>query len=444
MGLYLNESGVLTPIAGRGDLTAIRSEMSYLGAKNFINNTSISETDGKVQYTVNPDKSISINILSALSANAGRIVGYVNVEAGVTYILTGGVSNKVRIDLRNSNYSMWTDNAQSKEVTSPKQSYSVDTFTPNNDATLMVYIRIDSSTPTGNAGTVYPMLHLASDPDNTYQPYAKTNQQLTVDKMSYADNGVLGAKNLLTYPYTDTTKTVNGITFTDNADGTITVSGTATANVAFTLQMCPDFGNKLPLILSGCPVGGSFNSGYRLQYANYTDMTDIVVDAGEGALITKQFNYTTYPNSRISIEVRNGTVLSTPITFKPMLRLATDPDSTYQPYAKTNRELTKDTEDTGWITVASANITNMASGTIKYRIKNGYCTISVENVKPTDASAHINVSNIPKADAVVGGALCNSGNYQTDGWIAANTVYRINANSTNTAGRYGSLTYPID
>lgn len=36
-------------------------------------------------------------------------------------------------------------------------------------------------------------------------------------------------KNLLSYPYAETgTKTVNGITFTDNGDGTITANGTAT------------------------------------------------------------------------------------------------------------------------------------------------------------------------------------------------------------------------
>ena len=38
---------------------------------------------------------------------------------------------------------------------------------------------------------------------------------------------VYGAKNLLRYPYIQTTKTYQGITFTDNGDGTITVDGTS-------------------------------------------------------------------------------------------------------------------------------------------------------------------------------------------------------------------------
>jgi|GEM_PF-3350391 len=42
-------------------------------------------------------------------------------------------------------------------------------------------------------------------------------------------------KNLLPYPYIYTTKTINGVTFTDNGDGSITIDGTATANAVFYL-----------------------------------------------------------------------------------------------------------------------------------------------------------------------------------------------------------------
>ena len=42
-------------------------------------------------------------------------------------------------------------------------------------------------------------------------------------------------KNLAQYPYSHTTRTGNGITFTDNGDGTITANGTATGNAVFNL-----------------------------------------------------------------------------------------------------------------------------------------------------------------------------------------------------------------
>ena len=40
-------------------------------------------------------------------------------------------------------------------------------------------------------------------------------------------------KNLVPYPYAETTKTVNGITFTDNGDGTVTANGTASKDANF-------------------------------------------------------------------------------------------------------------------------------------------------------------------------------------------------------------------
>ena len=48
--------------------------------------------------------------------------------------------------------------------------------------------------------------------------------------------GDLTIKNLIKYPYKDTTKTLNGVIFTDNGDGTITVNGTATANTTFNIR----------------------------------------------------------------------------------------------------------------------------------------------------------------------------------------------------------------
>ena len=45
-------------------------------------------------------------------------------------------------------------------------------------------------------------------------------------------------KNLLAYPYVDTTKTVDGMTFTDNGDGSITLNGTSTSPyLSYTLHL---------------------------------------------------------------------------------------------------------------------------------------------------------------------------------------------------------------
>ena len=52
-------------------------------------------------------------------------------------------------------------------------------------------------------------------------------QELTVN---------VSGKNLMKYPYYNTTQTQNGVTFTDNGDGSITVNGTATATAYFSLS----------------------------------------------------------------------------------------------------------------------------------------------------------------------------------------------------------------
>ena len=51
---------------------------------------------------------------------------------------------------------------------------------------------------------------------------------------------IYGGKNLIPYPYVNTTMTKNGITFTDNGDGTITVDGTATADTRFYCRSASD------------------------------------------------------------------------------------------------------------------------------------------------------------------------------------------------------------
>ncbi len=76
-------------------------------------------------------------------------------------------------------------------------------------------------------------------------------------------NGV----NLLSKPYIDSAKVVNGITFTDNGDGTITANGTATADATFSVKVFQTTPNG-SFALVGCPVGGSAST-YYIAYEGY-------------------------------------------------------------------------------------------------------------------------------------------------------------------------------
>lgn len=148
------------------------------------------------------------------------------------------------------------------------------------------------------------------------------------------ESSVINVKNLLPYPYTDTTKTVNGITFTDNGDGTVTANGTATDTATFTLGTTSEYLDyDKTYILNGCPVNGSEGT-YYIQ----TDVSNWI-DTGSGVEFMRDLSM-----AGASIVIAEGTTVSN-LTFSPMIRLAIIEDDTYEPYAMTNQELTKSIYD---------------------------------------------------------------------------------------------------
>lgn len=186
------------------------------------------------------------------------------------------------------------------------------------------------------------MLRLASIQDDTYVPYVPTNKELLSCKL----NGYVGAKNLLAYPYKQTTKVENGITFTDNGDGTVTVRGTASAETRFYIHTRTDRDYILDngcYCGTGCPQGGSILK-YYIEYTRTKNNTFDYYgrDFGDGLVFTVNGDDSSNDNAAVQmhIVVKTGTSITTPITFKPMIRRVEDTDPTWVPYAKTNKELT--------------------------------------------------------------------------------------------------------
>ena len=139
---------------------------------------------------------------------------------------------------------------------------------------------------------------------------------------------VVSGKNLLKYPYADTTKTVNGITFTDNGDGTITANGTATANTTFTLFNNYRYKSGVNYVVSGCPNGDG--SAYKLKGNAEGVNAD---DVGNG----KSFLFEKDTDCSICILIyRNATVNN--VIFRPQLELG-DTATYYEPPI-TNQEVT--------------------------------------------------------------------------------------------------------
>ena len=142
--------------------------------------------------------------------------------------------------------------------------------------------------------------------------------------------GQNGAKNLL--PNNATTQTVSGVTFTVNDDGSITANGTATADIWLDIagkEISDYLTNNEQYIASGCP-----NTGSNATYFMYLG----------GTYSQYIYNGTTFTcddtkTGKCYIAIRNAVTMND-ITFYPMIRLASDTASTYQPYAKTNQQLT--------------------------------------------------------------------------------------------------------
>lgn len=163
------------------DTFGLTKNTSEMGAVNQFETTIHSQRYNKVVYTVNDDGTIALEILQRPETNTGLSIGFIDVKAGETYKLTGGLSANERLELRNMDYSSWTNNTVNKAVSSPIIDTNIDTFMPNADATLRVQLRIDASGNTGNVGTIKPMIRFASFLDDTFIPYAKTNRLLTVE-----------------------------------------------------------------------------------------------------------------------------------------------------------------------------------------------------------------------------------------------------------------------
>lgn len=146
-------------------------------------------------------------------------------------------------------------------------------------------------------------------------------------------SGIPSSKNLLPYPYNNTTKTTYGVTWTDNGDGTISMSGTRTSTSSKTFNLTASTSTlSLPVgtyILSGCPAGGG-SSTYRITLSKASSgsssYSNVGYDTGAGLEFTVTSATDTY---RVVIywyqENANGYV------FKPMIRKSTDPDG-YIPY----------------------------------------------------------------------------------------------------------------
>ena len=141
---------------------------------------------------------------------------------------------------------------------------------------------------------------------------------------------VNSGKNLIPYPYYQTTKTVNGITCTDNGDGTITANGTATSNATYLIKFRKNFTVKKRIYtLSGCPTGGN-KSSYFLGIDVYNGETWLKSFSDNGEGVFADLTSSVFTGLSVYIRVATGATVEN-LTFKPQLEIG-ETATEYEPY----------------------------------------------------------------------------------------------------------------
>jgi hypothetical protein len=173
-------------------------------------------------------------------------------------------------------------------------------------------------------------------------------------------------KNLLKYPYYETTKEGKGIAYTDNGDGRVTANGTATGNIGFNFFY--RLGTRLTLkagtyIYYGCPKGGS-ESTYYMDIAKVVNDTNVTlgVDIGDGVTFVLDED----SELALSAIVMVGTTVNN-LVFEPMIVPASLGKIPFEPYVADVKNLIKTYETD--VVITSITVGNFGDAILKRKDK---------------------------------------------------------------------------
>lgn len=127
-------------------------------------------------------------------------------------------------------------------------------------------------------------------------------------------------KNLLKYPYIETTKTAQGITFTDNKDGSINVSGTGTETAYYNLYSNID-GKRLTLA-----------SGTYKLVAKGRSKCNVFTNNGVNSVKNEGTFTITDGHNDVWCFIEAPKGLAVDETIYPMIQLASSTNESYEPY----------------------------------------------------------------------------------------------------------------
>ena len=310
-------------------------QKTYSG-KNLLNNTLGTATQNGITCTNNGDGTYTLNGTATSEAVFGFIAGeerktlYKSVVGKTLKFLDGGfgTSNIGRflLNIKGDDGNWWPKGEQfNGSVFTVLDGYSE----------IYVDLRIKKGSTLQNV-LLKPMLTTDLDATNDdFEPYVggipSPNPSYPQEIKSVVNPVVkVCGKNLLNS--TLETTTVNGVTCTNNGDGTYTFNGTATDIAIFVVTAVTEITEKHlheHLRLTGCPETGSMDT-YRLKF--WSNVQEPVYDFGGGS---KVYIEKTASDGGIEIIIATGFKANN-LVFKPML--TTDLNATYddfEPYQET-------------------------------------------------------------------------------------------------------------
>lgn len=284
--------------------------------KQLININQITKTNNGITFTPNPDG--SVHVKGTATANAYFIFDSNNPVPVTETELIASISGSDQVYMVVGYFT--SDGTIVNSIASVDDKTTSTFVYPTTAVTTRTFLGVNTGKTVD--ATVYPLVRLASNPDDSYEPYSggfaspSPDWSQPLNSIESPTINIFG-KNLLKNVASSSTS--NGITFTVNEDGSVTVNGTATAGAWLNISGSFTLG-KGTYILSGCPAGGAYSSTYVLS-------STVAADYGN----PKSFTLEEETSIVVNIGIYSGYTANN-LTFHPMIRLATIEDDAYEPY----------------------------------------------------------------------------------------------------------------
>lgn len=323
---------VCDEVARSASVTLLDDTVGWVGG-NLYNLVATSKTDqyGGV-WTVNADNTITVS--GTPTAYAPFTTRSYNVLPVGNYIFTFNEDNLVNVGLDTAR--LYNGGTQVRDLPTQGSSKAF-TFSinanDNYDEIRIAFKRITNDV--AMSGVIKPMIlteeQYALSP--TYRPYHESVEEYAFPR---SEQAVVGVKNL--WPkYVGSSATPQNVTFAADGDGVVSCEGTSSAIATWRQGNLTLKAGKYKLY-GGEGIGTYNSSSYNALVGLYNPSSSAYFAPDEGTVDT--YTFATDIVVQPTLKIQTG-VDSSNYTFKPMIYFADDPDSTFVPYAMTNRELTE-------------------------------------------------------------------------------------------------------